>query len=131
MGDRNGKNQPLACIPHFLVEAQRTSQGLPEEGAAFDGGVPQVSLISGSKTGLLHPRNYLRKTLLIKYLWAGRRVLSPGGEGQGPQQSHLARSKSPRRRDSLEGDIPSGPRHQDQEKQQHLPGTCYIPSLDH
>lgn len=44
---------------------------------------PQVSLISGSKTGFLHPRNYLRKTLLIKYLWAGRRVMSPGGEGRG------------------------------------------------
>lgn len=40
MGDRNGENQLLAYILYFLVEAQRASQGLREEGTAFEGGIP-------------------------------------------------------------------------------------------
>lgn len=40
VGDRNRESQPLAWVPYFLVEAQRASQGLSEEGAAIKGGAP-------------------------------------------------------------------------------------------
>lgn len=105
MGDRNGENQPLACVPYFLVEARRASRGLLEEAAVIKGGVPQALLISGRKAGLLHPRNYLRKTLPIPELREGTRHMVERG-GDNPSSQNLALSKSPGRRDSLEGDTP-------------------------
>lgn len=53
---------------------------------------PQVFLISGSKTGLLHPRNYLRKTFLTPELGEGScHMVEKGGDK--PQQSKLCSFK--------------------------------------